>query len=294
MYESAQFDPAIPTPRAAVLRPTADLRRRRVDVDRSAVEYLVGGHGRPVVFLHGWGVAPATYQGAVRELAQRGARVYAPAMPGFAGTRALPDGERDLDGYARWVGRFIDEVGIRGPVTVVGHSFGGGVAARAAHDLPDHVEEVVLINAVGGAQWSQSGVARPIHERPLWDWMLRLQADALGSRSVGQVVGAVAGTALSNMLRDPMAVWRSGHLARTVDLRPQLAELAERGLPVTLLWGTSDTVIPVESFESMRAALGDPHVVMVSGNHCWPIDDPARFGEAMSRIFARSREAVPA
>lgn len=294
MHEIAQFHPAVVPSRATVSRPSTAIRWRRVDVDRSTVEYAVGGHGRPVVFLHGWGVGPATYQGALRQLAQRGARVYAPAMPGFGGTRALAGAEHDLDGYARWVGRFIDQVGIRGPVTVIGHSFGGGVATRTAHDLPDHVDEVVLVNSVGGARWAPSGTARPIHERPIWDWMLRLQADALGSRSVGQVVGAVAGSALSNVLRDPMSVWRAAHLARTADLRTELTGLGTRGLPVTLLWGTADTVIPVASFESMRSALGEPNIVMVPGNHCWPIDDPVRFGDAMGRIFDRSRQAVSA
>ncbi|MGW0042735.1 alpha/beta fold hydrolase [Rhodococcus sp. NPDC003348] len=279
------------SPSAAFQRPTQDVRWRRVPVDGTTVDYAVGGHGRPVVFLHGWGLGPAAYRPALRELAHRGVRVYAPALPGFGGTPELPAGERDLDGYARWVGRFVDAIGIRGPVTAIGHSFGGGVAARAAHDLPDHIGELVLVNSVGGAQWSP---ARPIHERPLWDWALRLQADALGSRSVGQVVGAIAGAAVPNVLRGPGAIWRTGHLARTADLRPELARLAERGLPVTLLWGTADAVIPEASFESMRAALGDPKVVMVSGNHCWPIGDPTRFGDAVGRVLAPSREQVPA
>ncbi|MFD4294290.1 alpha/beta fold hydrolase [Rhodococcus sp. NPDC058505] len=279
---------------AAGHRPAQDLRWRQVRVDRSAVDYAVGGHGRPVVFLHGWGLGPAPYRAALRELAHRGVRVYAPAMPGFGGTPELPQGERDLDGYARWVGRFVDAIGIRRPVTAIGHSFGGGVAARAAHDLPDHVEELVLVNSVGGAQWTSEGAARPIGERPLWDWALRLQADALGSPSLSQIVGALAGDALPNVLRDPMAVWRAGHVARTADLRPELIRLAERRLPVTLLWGTADSVIPEASFDSMRAALGDPNVVMVPGNHCWPIGEPDRFGETVGRVLSRCREQVSA
>ncbi|MFF0815818.1 alpha/beta fold hydrolase [Rhodococcus sp. NPDC003318] len=289
------YEFAVPSSPTDVQPPSHDIRWRRVRVDRSPVSYAVGGHGRPVVFLHGWGIGPASYQAAIRELAHRGVRVYAPAMPGLGGTPELPTGERNLDGYARWVGRFIDEVGIRGPVTIVGHSFGGGVATRAAHDLPDHVEELVLVNSVGGAVWSsQSGIERHIGERPLWDWVLQLQADAIGSRSIGQVLGAVAGVALPNVLRAPMAVWRSAHLARTADLRPELSRLAERGLPVTLLWGTSDTVIPVASFESIRTALGDPNVVMVPGNHCWPIGEPGQFAEAMTRILVREQESVSA
>lgn len=289
MYESP-----VRSPRPAVRRPAQDVRWRRIPVDGTAVDYVVGGHGRPVLFLHGWGLGPAAYRAALSDLAHRGMRVYAPALPGFGGTPGLPAAERDLDGYARWVGRFVDAIGIRGPVTAVGHSFGGGVAARAAHDLPDHVDELVLVNAVGGAQWSPAGTARPIHERPLWDWMLHLHADALGARSVGQVLGAIAGSALPNVVRDPMAIWQVGHLARTADLRAELTGLAARNLPVTLLWGTGDSVIPVASFESMRAALGEPNVVMVPGNHCWPIDEPARFGEAVVRVMTTARERVSA
>ncbi|WP_137873539.1 alpha/beta hydrolase [Rhodococcus sp. Q] len=282
------------SPQATVLRPSHDVRWRQVQMGRTTVDYAVGGHGRPVLFLHGWGLGPATYRTALHELAHRGVRVYAPAMPGFGGTPELPVGERTIDGYAQWVGRFVDAVGIRGRVTVVGHSFGGGVGVRTAHDLPDHVDELVLVNSVGGARWLSEGVDRPIHERPIWDWMLHLPADALGSRSVGQVVGAIAGVALPNVIRDPMAVWRAGHLARTADLRPELEVLARRQLPVTLLWGTGDTVIPEASFASMRAALGEPNVMMVRGKHCWPISDPVRFGDTVQRVLARSGELVSA
>ncbi|MFC9787244.1 alpha/beta fold hydrolase [Rhodococcus sp. NPDC127528] len=280
--------------RPHVLRPAQDIRWRDVRVDSSEVSYGVGGHGRPVVFLHGWGLAPGAYQAALRSLAHRGVRVYAPAMPGFGGTAELPEGERDLAGYARWVGRFIDSVGIRGAVTVVGHSFGGGVAARAAHDLPDHVDSLVLVNAVGGAHWSPDGEVRPIRERPLWEWAWHLQATAFSARPFKQVVGAIAGDALPNVLRDPMAVWRAGHVARKADLRAELAQLADRGLPVTLLWGTADTVIPHVSFEAMREALGDPRVVTVAGNHCWLIGDPEGFGDAMVRVLRSERDAVSA
>ncbi|TQF68682.1 alpha/beta hydrolase [Rhodococcus spelaei] len=282
------------TPRSHVRRPAQDIRWRDVRVDSTQVSYGVGGHGRPVVFLHGWGLAPGAYQAALRSLAGRGVRVYAPAMPGFGGTPELPVGQRNLAGYAQWVGKFIDAIGIRGPVTVAGHSFGGGVAARTAHDLPDHVDALVLVNSVGGAQWSPDGVARPIRERPLWEWLWHLQADAVSSGRFAQVVGAIAGDALPNVLRDPMAVWRTAHVARKADLRTELAELADRGIPVTLLWGTSDAVIPQVSFESMREALGDPRVVTVAGNHCWLIGDPETFGDAMTRALEPRRDVVPA
>ncbi|MCW0193363.1 MAG: alpha/beta fold hydrolase [Rhodococcus sp.] len=59
--------------------------------------------------------------------------------------------------------RFLDAAGVTGPVTVVGHSFGGGVATAVARDFPTRVSRLVLVNSVGGQE-------RPIRERPWWNW----------------------------------------------------------------------------------------------------------------------------
>ncbi len=102
-------------------------------------------------------------------------RVYAPGLPGFGGTADLPSPELNLGGYARWVEAFLDAAGVAGPVTLAGHSFGGGVAIRVAHDFPDRVAHLIVINSIGGSAWCRSGgVLRSMRERPLWDWGLHL------------------------------------------------------------------------------------------------------------------------
>lgn len=256
-------------------------------VDGEPVSYAAAGSGRTVVFLHGWGLTHRTYGRALEHLADRGVRVLAPALPGLGGTPELPAEQRSLPGYARWLGRFLDAVGVVGAVTLVGHSFGGGVAAQAAHDLPGRVEGVTLVNSVGGAAWSDgpAGV-RPIADRPLWYWGAAATGDALSVRPSAAGLAAVAVDALRNVVRSPGAFWRTAHLARTADLTSELDELAARGLPVTLLWGRGDTVIPRASFESLRARLHHAVVVTVPGHHGWLIDDPVRFGDAMAGVLA--------
>jgi len=41
------------------------------------------------------------------------------------------------------VERFIATVQVGQPVTLVGHSFGGGVAIQTAHDWPDRVARLI-------------------------------------------------------------------------------------------------------------------------------------------------------
>jgi pimeloyl-ACP methyl ester carboxylesterase len=258
-------------------------RTVRVD-DRMAV-YGVAGSGRPVVFLHGWELAPRVYRHALAQLAQNGVRVFAPAVPGFAGMSDRPPDERTLESYAAWLGQFLDAVGI-GPVILMGHSFGGAIAIQTAHDLPDRVSRLILVNSVGGgAGPDPGGPARSFHDRPLWDWGAAVLGEALSRSMFSPTTASPTTTVSPRALRDPGAVWRTAHIARTANVTAELNRIAERGLPVSLLWGRGDRLIPRASFESLRESLRTPSVFTVAGGHGWLITDPKYFGNAMRTVL---------
>ncbi|WP_137725333.1 alpha/beta fold hydrolase [Prescottella subtropica] len=269
---------AYPRPTIA---PAAPSCVRETAVDGRSVAYTVAGSGRPVVFLHGFGLTHRTYGGAIAALAASGNRVYAPALPGFGGTDPLAPSGDGFDGYARWVGEFLDAAGVDEPVTVVGHSFGGGVGLASAHALGDRVSRLVLVNSVGGGSWSPDGTVREIRHRPLWRWVTSAAVDTIVSGTPASTLASIGGDALRNALRAPGSVWRIGDLARSADLRTEAACVADRGVLTTLLWSRGDTFIPRASFESLRRALRDPHVHRVAGCHSWLISDPDTFGRAV-------------
>jgi pimeloyl-ACP methyl ester carboxylesterase len=256
-------------------------------VDGRPAHYRVGGTGAPLLFLHGWGLGDRSYNRALRQLVSSGLRVYAPAMPGFGGTAALPTTDRSLAGYARWVAAFAEQVGITQPVTLVGHSFGGGVAIQTAHDAPKLVARLILVNSIGGSTWSNGrGVRKAISERPLWDWGLHLPTDLLGAQSLTHVLPVILRDAMSNLMRSPAPIWRAAHLARTADLTPEMTELNRRKLPVVVVWSQQDNVIPEATLMSLRAELDDPHVVTVPGGHNWLLAEPHRFSEVITNVLA--------
>ncbi|NKS72694.1 alpha/beta fold hydrolase [Rhodococcus hoagii] len=184
--------------------------------------YGIAGSGAPVLFLHGFGLAPRTYAAAVERLAAVGVRVYAPALPGFGGTgacRTAGTGSRDTA-----TGRPLPRRGRHrrtGPV--VGHSFGGGVALASAHARVDGVSQLVLVNSVGGGAWSPSGTVREIRHRPLCGGV-RPRSPTRSSRDPGSAIASIAGDSLRNAVRDPAALWRIGELARSADLRAEAAQ----------------------------------------------------------------------
>ncbi len=57
--------------------------------------------------------------------------------------------QRNIEGYAAWVRAFVDAVGVNDPMVVLGHSFGGGVATKFAHDHADRARYLVVVNSVG-------------------------------------------------------------------------------------------------------------------------------------------------
>lgn len=254
---------------------------RTVTVAGKVAHYGSGGSGSPVIFLHGWGLAGRTYTRALEALVAAGHRVYAPAMPGFGGTAALSDRELSFSGYARWVEQFAEAMGIRGPVTLVGHSFGGGVATRVARDLPRLVERLVLVNAVGGAAWTEH---KAMHQRPLWDWAWHLRSDLEPGPHLARLLPAMVRDVVSNALRDPVGLWRAGQLARTADLTFDLTVLKHRSLPVVLVWSEGDTVMPIHALHALRAAAGHAECITVPGKHSWLIGDPQRFADVIAGL----------
>lgn len=264
--------------------------------------YGVGGEGPPLLFLHGWGLGYRAYRRSLEHLAAQGARVFAPALPGFGGSRALPGADSSFGGYAQWAADFLAELGVTDPVGLVGHSFGGGVAIRLAHDHPTLVRHLVLVNSVGGSAWSHHGSAlRSMTERPLWDWGIHMSLDLLPVRQLTRVLPVILEDAVPNLLRDPGSMWRVGALARQADLTRELQHLRDRGLPIVVLWGKADRVLPRASMESLCAAagVGPDQTVTVEGRHTWILADPTAFGEVMTNVAALvhlppSADAAPA
>lgn len=261
------------------------LRWERTTVDGRPVTYGVAGDGPPLVFLHGWGLSHNTYRKALKHLVGRGISVYAPTLPGFGQTPALPRDEFSLAGYARWVDGFVKAVGIKKPVTLVGHSFGGGVAIKTAHDHPARVARLVLVNSIGGSTWTRRGEkTRTMRERPLWDWGLHFPAEAMSIHTLTRVVPVIAADALPNAARRPRTLWHVGRLARDADLTTELEKLKQRRLPVVILWGRDDKVLPMAAADSLAIALGAPEVVTVEGSHGWLLADPGRFAELLTNV----------
>lgn len=263
---------------------------KRTWVDERQASYSTAGDGMPVLFLHGWGLGHQTYRAFIEAVAAQGVRVVAPALPGFGRTDALPSEQFSLAGFARWLASFCEAVGIDEPAVVLGHSFGGGVAVRLAHDHRARVRSLVLVNSIGGSSWKKGRTLTSIAERPLWDWGLHFPADVWPVRQATRVLPVIVEDLIPNLVRNPRNMIKVAGLARRADLRFELEELRDSGLPITILWAERDGVIPRESFEALCVAAGVQGTV-VEGSHSWLLADPDQFGEVITNDVTVARLA---
>lgn len=259
--------------------PPGHLRWSRTLVQGRPCAYGEAGEGPPVIFLHGWGLGHHAYKRPLARLANRGFRVLAPAMPGFAGTSGLPSSS-DIHEFGKWVKAFMLAVGVNEPAVVMGHSFGGGVSITLAHDHPECVRQLVLVNSVGGAAWAGD---RVLSDRLPWEWGFEFAKEAWPPHKAIGMLWSIREDMLTNIVRNPRTMWTAAMLAANADLRTELVELRARQLPVVVMSGQDDGVIPLSAFDAMCGALGIEGQVL-PGNHSWLLVNPDAFDEVMANV----------
>ena len=260
-------------------------------VDGRRAVYGVGGHGLPVLFIHGWALGSRAYKRAIKRLIRLGCRVYAPALPDFGGTEGLPARHRTIEDYAGWLDEFLATVGVDEPVLVVGHSLGGAVGAKFTHDFPDRVSHLVLINSIGASVWIDApDRLRLLAERPLWDWAIAFSKDLIVSDRAVPTAKAIAEDCVPNLVRNPLGLARTARIARQVDLREELAAVRESGVPVTAVSSDGDLVVTPACFEELCRTLGVRGRV-VRGRHSWLLASPEEFAGVMVQAVGAATAA---
>jgi pimeloyl-ACP methyl ester carboxylesterase len=259
--------------------------------------YRIAGSGPAILLIHGIGDNSTTWHGIQAKLAQR-FTVIAPDLLGH-GRSDKPRADYSVAAYANGMRDLLSVLDIE-RVTIVGHSLGGGVAMQFAYQFPHLVERLILVS-VGGVTKDVNFVLRmaslPIGSEAMA--LLRLPLVLPAVQVLGQLVGKAIGTKglgndLSNVFRilddlpEPTA---SAAFSRTlravVDWRGQIVTMLDRcyltkAIPVQIIWGTRDVVVPVSHAQMAHAAMPGSRLEIFEGSGHFPFhEDPARFIEVV-------------
>ncbi|KZS81080.1 hypothetical protein A4G29_22515 [Mycobacterium kansasii] len=269
--------------------------------------FRIAGSGPAILLVHGIGDNSTTWTGIHAKLAQR-FTVIAPDLLGH-GKSDKPRADYSVAAYANGMRDLLGVLDIE-RVTVIGHSLGGGVAMQFAYQFPQLVDRLILVGA-GGVTKDVNVVFRlaslPMGAEALA--LLRLPMVRPTVQVVGRVLGlAIGSTALGrdlpNVLRilddlpEPTA---SSAFTRTlravVDWRGQIVTMLDRcyltqAIPVQIIWGSRDVVVPVRHARLAHAAMPGSHLEIFEGSGHFPFhDDPARFIDTVQRFIDSTEPA---
>ncbi len=265
---------------------------RYANVDGIRTRYVRAGAGPCVLLLHGmmgalshWGptVAPLT----------AAAEVVALDLPPF-GASDKPPLVYSLAFYADFLTRFVRVLGLR-DVTLVGHSFGGKVAAYTAAMRPEWVAGLVLVATDGFAATPEkprrpASVARMRALCVVAPRLLPLAGRLFFPKGVSvppaMFEDARAFFADADAPRALAAISRSAEaldLAAS-DAAPRLSRLA---LPVEIVAGTNDRAMPPADARRAATIFPRAHLSLLPGvGHLVPIERPAAVVEAVRAVLA--------
>ncbi|MFY9921480.1 MAG: alpha/beta hydrolase [Mycobacterium sp.] len=297
-------------PRTPNLRPvrelTPTLHHRTIHGYRRA--FRVAGSGPAILLIHGIGDNSTTWSSVQSTLAQR-FTVIAPDLLGH-GKSDKPRADYSVAAYANGMRDLLSVLDIE-RVTVVGHSLGGGVAMQFAYQFPQLVDRLILVGAGGvtkDVNFALRIASLPMGSEALALLRLPLVLPALQmmGRAAGLAIGSTGlGRDIPEMLRiledlpEPTA---SSAFARTlravVDWRGQVVTMLDRcylteSVPVQLIWGSHDSVIPVSHARLAHAAMPGSQLEIFERSGHFPFhDDPDRFVEIVERFIDSTEPAT--
>ena len=215
------------------------------------------GAGPPVVLLHGFGGSAAGWEEVQRKLDRA---TLAFDLPGHAGSLNYP-GFGTASFAARAVVSELDQRGIEA-FHLAGHSMGGAVAALIAIGHPSRVLSATLLSPGGMSSRINAPLLRAYAEagkKAELEICLR-QMSGLKSAVPPELVDAmmaqrrVAGQkeALAHIMGLILRGEEQGVIPR--------AALEALAMPVTVVWGEEDTVMPCDVLKSVP---GDFHAVLL-------------------------------
>jgi pimeloyl-ACP methyl ester carboxylesterase len=276
---------------------TFDLRH--VAVHGHSVAYRRAGEGEVVVLIHGLAGNSRTWKDVMPGLAATH-DVIAPDLLGH-GESAKPMGDYSLGAHASGLRDLLLTLEVSS-ATIVGHSFGGGVAMQFAYQHPELCDRLVLVGS--------GGLGREV------SWLLRLVTLPLAEQTMPLLFPhwiADRGTDVSRFLfrrglRSPRLgeMWRSytslagaenrkafvRTIRTVIDPGGQTVSALDRlylaaHLPTLIMWGEIDQIIPVAHAHAAHQAIPGSRLELLPGVGHFPhTEAPAKFLEVLTDFLA--------
>jgi len=280
--------------------------KRVHEVQGLRINYVVVGQGPAVILVHGGVASHVAWWENIGPLSER-YTVYAPDLPAHGDSEA-PSGSPPHEVFAApaFLLNFMDALGIE-QASLIGNSGGGSIAAMFAIHHPKRVDRLVMVGA--------GGLGRPV------SWFVRIASiplvgELLHLHTINSDRALIASIfhkprpldpEVARQLREARNKWdtrmtvvkaiRSGiNIFGAKKETLLLDQLKELRVPLLIVWGEKDDVLPVSHARKAARELPDAAVHIMRGCGHWPhMENSEEFNRVVLRFLEdpeSTREAL--
>ena len=249
--------------------------------------YLEGGHGEPLILLHGFGADKDNFTRAARFLTPH-FRVIVPDLIGFGESAHPQDADYSPTAQAERVRALAQALGITN-VQIGGNSMGGQIALTYAALHPTEVTSLWLLDAAGVWTAPESELQKIYRESGRNPLMAKSEAEYAGIFALVMSDPPFVPRPLLNvMARERIQNFtletRIFNQIRTDSIEGRISGLT---VPALIVWGERDRAINVATADILHRLLPNSQVVIMPGvGHLPMLERPRQSAEAYLRFRA--------
>ena len=263
---------------------TSGAHSRWMTLNGHRIHYYEAGpsDGAPVVLVHGLGGHSEDWRMLQRFIVATHRRVYMIDLPGYGRSEWPKDFSYSIPDEANTVVAFMDALGLK-QVDLGGWSMGGWVAQRIAIDHPDRIKKLMLFDSAG------------LHSRPEWNTVLFMPTTAQELDQLDKLLMPHPPEVPAFIARD---ILRYSHEHRWVIQRALNSmllgndttddQLPKLKMPVLLVWGAADQIMPVSNGEQMHRLIPQSQLEIIPEcGHMAPIQCSDQIGPKVKAFLEK-------
>ena len=262
------------------------MRDEVVPVQGHRIHYYSGGEGPPLVVVHGVASRAADAALLYRDLMQT-RRVYALDLLGFGESDKPATSDYSVPTQAEIVRGFMDAVGVA-EADVMGVSMGGWIALKVAAEHPRRVRKLVLVSSAG-LQFPTTLTETSFSPANMEELRASL---ALQTDNASKIPDFVLRDLLRRSSSKELIVRRS--MRSMLTPRDTLdGKLHHVTMPVLLVWGTNDRIVPFALASRMQKEMPQAQLVALTGcGHLGIVECRSRAMPAILAFLNGARQQV--
>ena len=277
--------------------PYSEFPRQTVDALGIKTSYITAGQpdGRPVLLLHGMTSSGDVYREMMHELAGE-FWLIAPDIPGFGfSDSTIPFTFPHL---VEWLAAFREALDLP-PMILAGHSFGGSLATSYAMSYPEDIVRLLLL-------------APAVLVSKMYPHYLKRAGITLGLVDLSTVVSQSRAMVKQQIklsfydadkqdesvwerrLRDYDLARASADVMKIVAFEDMRSRLETIRMPVLVVWGQEDPVLPVSQATELADLLPDGKALLLNQcGHILIMEQQAQI-QALARAFFKGEDVAQA